>query len=74
MAVSLTEPEGVGEPVGVTAVEVGPVLPLLVVVDTPVELKDHTLRRFEPPQVSSELPLQDMLHPVLPSGAGPPPF
>ena len=28
---------------------------------------------FEPPQNSDELPLQGMLHPVKPSGAGPPP-
>jgi hypothetical protein len=30
--------------------------------------------RFGPPQVSAELPLQAMSHPVSPSGAGPPPF
>jgi hypothetical protein len=28
----------------------------------------------EPPQISSALPRQAMLHPALPSGAGPPPF
>ena len=76
-----TEPDGVGDPVGVTLLDVGApglvdvalLLPV-VVVETPVELYDQTLRRFEPPQTSSELPEHGMLHPLFPSGAGPPPF
>ena len=31
-------------------------------------------RRLEPPQISFVLPLQAILQPALPSGAGPPPF
>ena len=34
----------------------------------------NMVRRLEPPQISFPLPLQAILQPVLPSGAGPPPF
>jgi hypothetical protein len=34
----------------------------------------NKLSLFDPPQVSSEFPLQGILHPAEPSGAGPPPF
>jgi hypothetical protein len=34
----------------------------------------NTVSLHEPPQVSPALPRQAMLHPALPSGAGPPPF
>jgi hypothetical protein len=79
--VLFTEPDGVGDPVGLTLVDVGAPglvdvapLPPVVVVETPAESYDQTLRRFEPPQVSSELPWHGMLQPLFPSGAGPPPF
>jgi hypothetical protein len=34
----------------------------------------NTVSLHEPPQISAALPRQAMLHPALPSGAGPPPF
>ena len=72
IAVALTEPDGVGDPVEVVPVDVA--VPVVVAVETPVELYDQTLRRLEPPQVSAELPAHGILHPEFPSGAGPPPF
>jgi hypothetical protein len=39
-----------------------------------VLLKSYKSSLFAPPQYSDWLPLQGILHPVKPSGAGPPPL
>ena len=42
--------------------------------DEVVFVAKNKLSLFGPPQVSSAFPLQGILHPAEPSGAGPPPF
>jgi len=63
--------------------------PVLVLVVSPAELaelvvvyggsetwllKSYRSNLFDPPQNSEKLPLQSILHPVIPSGANSPPF
>lgn len=53
--------------------DVAEVLELLLDILT-VLLKSYKSSLFGPPQNSDRLPLQGILHPVKPSGAGPPPL
>ena len=51
----------------------GDVEELILIDCAPVPGAWYTSSLYDPPQYSEELPLQGMLHPENPSGAGPPP-
>jgi hypothetical protein len=71
------QPEGrpLALPVLVAVVAVVEVFLEVVVVEVViVPPRLYVFNLFDPPQYSDELPLQGMLQPVKPSGAGPPPL